>query len=98
MPFHNSKIFFISLQQLPLQPLSLPLQPLPLPLQPLPLVRINQQQINATKSSKKANVTQTLGRRTVKKLADIASVHKLIFIPLVKSKFTVNNLGGQKAK
>ena len=63
------------------------------------LVRINGQQINARrKSSKKANVTQTLGRRTVKKLVDIASVHKLIFIPLVKSKFTVNNLGGQKAK
>ena len=62
-------------------------------------MRIIGRQINArTKSRKKANVTQNLARRTVKKLADIASVHKLIFIPLVKSKFTVNNLGGQKAK
>ena len=47
-------------------------------------MRIFGRQINArTKSRKKANVTQNLARRTVKKLADIALVHKLCLIPLV---------------
>ena len=48
------------------------------------LVRINGRKINARrKSSKKANVTQNLGRRIVKRHAVIAPVHKLSFIPLV---------------
>ena len=48
------------------------------------LVRIFGRQINArTKSRKKANVTQKMGRRTVEKHVNIALVHKLSFIPLV---------------
>ena len=47
-------------------------------------VRIDGRQVNARrKSSKKANVTQNLGRRIVKRHAVIAPVHKLSFIPLV---------------